>query len=181
MPTNRNIEFKAELRDLDLARAIARRIGARHVGQLAQTDTYFKLPQGRLKRRQTDAEPPEYILYARADDARPRVSEFTIFSEPDAFARFGTLGMPPWVTVRKLRDVFLLDFVRIHLDQVERLGRFIEFEALVLPQHNAGRCHRDIQRLRADFGPVLGEPVSASYSDLIAAEAPLPEAGLPPG
>ncbi len=175
----RNIEFKAELRDIDLAHAIARRLGAKHIGQRWQTDTYFRLTDARLKRRETEGEAPEYILYTRANDLRARVSEFTIFSEADAFARFGTLGMPPWVTVRKARDVYLLHHTRIHLDQVDRLGRFFELEAMVLPDHNAGRCHREIERLRADFAPVLGEPVSMSYSDLMAAEPALPEAGEP--
>ena len=47
-----NIEFKAELRDIDAARIQCTVLDARHIGQLRQTDTYFRMPDGRLKKRE---------------------------------------------------------------------------------------------------------------------------------
>jgi hypothetical protein len=47
----KNIEFKAELRDLELARATCAILKARRVGTLLQTDEYVAVPEGRLKRR----------------------------------------------------------------------------------------------------------------------------------
>lgn len=176
-----NVEFKAELRDLELARSIARRIGAKLAAQLWQVDTYYKLADGRLKRRQTEGLPTEYIFYERPNTTRARVSRFTIYSESEAFHRFGTLSMDPWVVVSKARDVYMLGSVRIHLDQVDRLGVFMEFEALVTPDHNMGRGYRAIEELRRDFAAVIGEPVSVSYSDLMSMEPEIPPAAGPPG
>ncbi len=51
----RNIEFKAELRDPDLARAIAREIGASMVVKIQQTDTYYDVTTGRVKKREAVA------------------------------------------------------------------------------------------------------------------------------
>jgi adenylate cyclase class IV len=39
-----NVEFKAELRDIALARTICRAIGASFILTMDQTDTYFRVP-----------------------------------------------------------------------------------------------------------------------------------------
>ncbi|MGE3109094.1 MAG: class IV adenylate cyclase [Phycisphaerales bacterium] len=168
-----NVEFKAELRDLALARSICRVIGAEHIETLEQVDTYFNAADARFKRRDTAGRPAQYILYHRKDRVAPKVSRYEILSEQQAAARFGRVTPPPAVVVKKKRDVYLIDCVRIHLDRVEDLGDFLEFEALVSPKRTLRRCHESVRRLREQFAPALGEPVSCGYADLlIAAEKP---------
>lgn len=163
-----NVEFKAELRDLTLARAICAALGASKILDFDQTDTYFRVPSGRLKRRETPGEPIEYIFYERANRASPKLSHFMIYSEEQARERFGLAPLPIWVTVRKHRELWMLGNVRIHLDEVEGLGTFLEFEALVSRDINMSRCHETLASLRSSFSPVLGEPIDCSYSDMIA-------------
>jgi adenylate cyclase class IV len=194
-----NIEFKAELRDAALARSIALASGALHALSVEQTDTYYRVADARLKRRETrpapvaggegpggggggagggsgagldrEAADVEFILYERADGPGPRPSRFTIYTPGQARERFGA-GLPaPWVVVRKRREVLLLDGVRIHLDRVEGLGQFIEFEAPVTPDRDARAAGAAVERLRNLLRPALGEPVSGSYSDLLAPPA----------
>lgn len=165
-----NVEYKAELRDLEMARATCRAVGAAYITTLHQTDTYFRVPSGRLKRRECTGEPTEWIFYDRSDESRPRLSSFTIYSDAQARERFGVNPLPELVVVRKSRELYLIDNVRIHLDEVEGLGRFFELEALVSPGFPVPRCHAAVDRLRATFGPVLGEPLSVSYADLIEQE-----------
>ena len=165
-----NVEFKAELRDLDLARAICRKIGAVHIGDLRQTDTYMRVTNGRLKRRECPGEPTEVIFYERPNKSAPRVSNFTIYSEEQANERFGNKPLPVWVRVIKQRTFFLLGNIRIHLDVVEDLGTFLEFEALVSSSQTTEKCRAAIAKLRETFLPVIGEPISSSYSDLMACE-----------
>lgn len=164
-----NVEYKAELRDPVMARAACQAIGAAFIITLRQVDTYFRVPSGRLKRRECEGEPTEWIFYDRRDEARPRLSCFTIYSEAMARERFGVAPLPELVVVRKTRDLYLHENVRIHLDEVEGLGRFLEFEALVSPGFPVARCHAAVDQLRATFGPALGEPLSCSYSDLLLA------------
>ena len=164
-----NVEYKAELRDMAMAKATCRAVGASHIITLEQTDTYFRVPSGRLKRRECPGEPTEWIFYDRKDEARPRLSSFTIYADAQARARFGVAPLPELVVVRKTRDLYMLDNVRIHLDEVEELGQFLEFEALVSPGFPVARCHASLDRLRATFTPVLGEPISCSYADLLLA------------
>jgi adenylate cyclase, class 2 len=163
-----NIEFKAELRDVAAARRQCRLLGATRIGLLRQTDTYFRLTDGRLKRREAPGEPTEWILYHRRDIVRPRMCDYVILSEAQARRRWGTLGLKEWVKVIKNRELWMVENVRIHLDNVQRLGRFIEFEAAVDKDHDARACHRAINGLRRTFGPALGEAVGAGYSDLVA-------------
>lgn len=175
-----NVEFKCELRDPALARLICEKIGARHVVTLRQTDTYFRVPDGRLKKRECDAEPTEYIFYHRLNRSRPRLSHFTIYTEEEAKARFGTRELPVWLKVVKTRDLWMYAGVRIHLDAVEGLGDFIEGEALVTPTQNVARCHEAIARVRELLAPALGELIATSYSDLAASELPADQQGAPP-
>ncbi len=164
----RNVEFKAELRDRDLAVAACRRLGAVRIGALKQTDTYFNVADGKLKRRETAGEETEWILYHRPDKAGVRISDFTLYSDAEALARYGERPLPVWIIVRKTRDLWMRGGVRIHLDDVETLGEYFELEALLSSRQNAARAQEEVASLRAQFQPVLGETISCGYSDLIA-------------
>ncbi len=169
-----NVEFKAELRDFDAARGIVRLLGATWIARLDQTDTYYRVTSGRLKRRECAGEPVEYIFYERTNRLRPKLSHFQIYSEPQFRERFGVEPMPVWLTIKKRRELFMTGNVRIHLDRVEDLGAFLELEALVSREYNVAACHRAIQALVARLRPVLGEPLACGYSDLMAQSMELP-------
>jgi len=173
-----NVEFKAELRDLPLARAVCRAKGASLIGELKQTDTYFRIPAGRLKKRETEGEPTEYIFYERPNRIGAKLSSFVIYTEQKALERFGVAPLPVWVVVRKRRELWLIANARIHLDQVDDLGTFLEIEALVsrdCPVETAQQC---VAELRTLLQPCLGEAIDCSYSDLLARER---ESFTPPG
>lgn len=163
----RNIEFKAELRDFDAARTQCRLIGAEFIARVRQVDTYFKLTDGRLKRRETEGEPVEWIYYHRADESRPKLSNYTILSDEQARLRWGTHSLRTWLSVLKTRELWMLENVRVHLDEIDDLGAFIEFEAIVSREHSVKECHELIAELRQRFGPVMNEPISLGYSDLM--------------
>ncbi|MEM8758058.1 MAG: class IV adenylate cyclase [Planctomycetota bacterium] len=169
-----NVELKAELRDAPLARSIAVRLGATPAVSMRQTDTYYRIPSGRLKRREiTNADgsqETEYIFYDRADRASPRLSHYIVYDEPTARERFGTRSLPTELVVTKQRDVFLTGPLRIHVDEVDRLGAFIEFEAVVSRAYSVRRCHQIVSETREAFLPAMGEPIAVSYSDLMRLE-----------
>jgi len=174
----KNVEFKAELRDVTLAEAIVRKLGGRFVMTMRQTDTYYRVVRGRLKKRETEilnpagtpADPPEVIFYERPDALKPKVSEFTIFTETEAEARFGQAPLPIWLVVTKVRRLFMLGPTRIHLDDVDGLGRFVEFESMVSSNNPEPEAMKHNVMLREALTHVLGEPLAASYSDMLARE-----------
>lgn len=163
----RDVEFKAELRDPGLARATCRALGAAFILEFGQADTYYRVPTGKLKRRESEGEPTEWIFYERPLQSGPKISEFEIFTEEQAAERFGTAPLPEWVTVRKRRELWMIGNVRIHLDEVEGLGAFLEFEALVSRDHGVDACRARVAELREEFRPILGEAIDCGYADML--------------
>lgn len=173
-----NIEIKLELRDAPLARILLARLSAVRVERLTQTDTYFKLADGRLKKRHMVGEGvlkagvTEWIFYHRDNQARTRASQFRLYSDAEARAFFGPVEPPVWLVVKKVREVFMAGpghSVRVHLDDVEGLGQFLELEALVTPHLPEDTAHAAVEDLRHALAPALGEPIAVSYSDMLAA------------
>lgn len=164
-----NVEFKAELKDPGLARSICRAIGATQVADVEQTDTYFRLADARLKKRETEGEPTEWILYDRPNQVGSKLSTFHIYSDDEAAERFGEMQRRPWVVVKKHRELWMYDQVRIHLDEVDGLGAFLEFEALLCARQKRNDAEGTVLTLRKQLAPALGEPVAVSYSDMLAA------------
>ncbi|MEL7472057.1 MAG: class IV adenylate cyclase [Planctomycetota bacterium] len=165
-----NVEYKAELREPELARAALERIGAEHEATLRQIDTYYHVPTGRLKKRDVPGRPSEYIVYERADRPSPKLSKFSLLDTSAFQERYGQRPLPVLVVVEKSRELLLLGDVRIHLDDVKDLGRFLEIEALVSPRQHVAQCHSIVAHLREKLGPTIGEPISSSYMDLMLAE-----------
>ena len=161
------IEFKAELRNPDAATAQCRVLEAQFIGTLDLVDTYFKLADGRLKRREAEGEPIEWIYYHRPDRITPKLCNYTILSEEQARLRWGTHSLREWLVVKKRRSLWLIDDIRIHIDDVERLGAFIEFDAMVTRNFTVRECYEAIGELREIYGALLGEPIGVSYSDLM--------------
>jgi predicted adenylyl cyclase CyaB len=165
----KNIELKVYCADLGPARAVARQLGATEAGVLCQVDTYFRVPAGRLKLRQADPGPSQLIFYRRLDQAGPKASEFDVVpvAEPDRLRALLAAALGTLVEVHKQRELWLLDNVRIHLDTVEGLGTFIEFEVLVDATHPEPGCWAQARQLMASFGLVEADLIAGSYADLL--------------
>ncbi len=172
----KNLELKAELRDPNLARLICKKIGAPRVVKLRQTDTYFNVTRGRLKRRESIAveravgapEPIEYIFYERPDRVDAKVSDYQLYSQQQVQERFGLQPLPVWLEVVKTRELYLYKSARIHIDDVHDLGWYFEYEILLEDGADIQRAHELADKLRATFLPALGEPIATSYADLLA-------------
>ncbi len=164
-----NLELKARVASLSSVRAIARSLGASARLDVRQVDTYFKVPDGRLKLRRFGDGTGELIYYRR--DTMPgsdgRWSSYLRYPVADLdsvlaelTARFGIRAV-----VRKRREVFLIRNARIHLDAVSGLGSFIEFEVV---QMRGPRQARELFRqLRRAFGIRDAATIGGSYIDMI--------------
>lgn len=172
MSLRRNIEFKVGLANFAAAREIAERIATERLGVELQTDTYFRVPHGRLKLREISGRGAWLVGYVRDDRPDTRGSDYRLVEVADAGALKETLttALGVRVVVRKVREIFLHKNVRIHLDQVEGLGAFLEFEAVLRPGNDEEvNGHALLRWLIGEFAAALGEPISASYSDLLIA------------
>jgi predicted adenylyl cyclase CyaB len=126
-----NLEVKARCADLGAVRERARAIATAHLGVDRQTDTYFATQRGRLKLRESSLSGGELIPYLRPDQPDPKRSRFRVIAvdEPESLKALLTEILGVHRVVRKVREIFLHENVRIHLDEVEGLGSFVELEA----------------------------------------------------
>ncbi len=171
---DRNIELK--IRDLDSEQSlvICESLGAEARGTLRQRDTYFQVAHGRLKLREEEGATAQLIAYERSNLAEPRESSYRIVPAEDSdglkAALAETLGVR--VTVAKRRRLFLWEGVRIHLDRVEGLGDFIEFEAVVADEGlDRDGAEKRVEDLRRAFALEADQLVGESYCDLALAAA----------
>lgn len=163
-----NVELKA--RDPDPAATAARclALGAHDRGVLQQTDTYFLARRGRLKLREGGAG-AELIAYGRPDAAEPAESRYVLapVSEPDALSEALDAALGTTVVVSKRRRLLLWEGVRIHLDEVEGLGSFVEFEAVLPDAGDLSAARAKVARLRSELGIEDDSLVPAGYADLL--------------
>jgi homotetrameric cytidine deaminase len=169
-PARRNVEIKT--RDADPATTLERALslGASDEGVLSQRDTYFAGARGRLKLREQDGGSEagaRLIAYARPDDDGARTSAYRLaeVGDPAALREALDAALGTTVVVDKRRHLLLYENVRIHLDEVQGLGSFVELEAVAPADSDLSGEHELVARLREDLA--LGEPVAVSYSDLL--------------
>jgi adenylate cyclase, class 2 len=177
----RNIELKARLHDLPAARRTAAALATQPGFVEHQVDTYFHCPGGRLKLREIEGEGARLVAYLRPDNAAAKGSDYVLvpISDPAELKRglAATLGIR--AVVDKRREIFLVDNVRIHLDEVAGLGTFLEFEAVLGPS-SAGRLVDDdagraqLADLRRRFGLRDADLLSGSYGEMFVAAATPP-------
>ncbi|MGQ9560022.1 MAG: class IV adenylate cyclase [Candidatus Oleimicrobiaceae bacterium] len=166
-----NVELKARCADLRRAAAIARRLGAVRQWQRRQVDTYFAGGSGRLKVRCVSGQPAELIAYRRPDVAAARQSDYLVCPVPDGRRLCHTLAvaLEQQVAVTKIRTLYLLGNVRIHLDRVRGLGTFIELEAVVSRASEVLSARKKLDELCGHFGIKQADLLSGSYADLLVA------------
>lgn len=167
MPRMRNIELKARLRDIESATVVCRQIGATYQREVRQTDTYFNVSSGRLKLRQNVPGNSELIFYHRADMPESRGSDYEIVPASPELARLLSDALGVCIVVTKSRTLWLWHNVRIHLDEVDHLGTFIEFEAVLNDVHDDTDGHRKIVELQHAFCIRESDFVACSYRELL--------------
>lgn len=165
-----NIEIKARCSDLAAAREIAVRLSTRHLGVDEQTDTYFVTKQGRLKLRESSLSGGQLIPYLRPDQPGPKRADYQVIPVADPTTLKRALGEILGVhrVVTKRREIFLVDNVRIHLDEVEGLGRFLELEAVFdgTPDSEAEE-RRKVDALMRELGVAEADLIDVSYEGMV--------------
>lgn len=164
-----NIEIKAKCGNPDKIRKILKSKKADFKGIDHQIDTYFKVDKGRLKLREGNIE-NFLIHYQREDNEGPKQSDVTLFHAPagPALKEILSNGLDVLIVVDKQREIYFIDNVKFHVDEVEGLGSYIEIEAI----DNNGAIGKDklfeqCKKYMGLFGILESDLISCSYSDLL--------------
>ena len=163
------IEIKARCSEQEKIRDILKGEGADFKGLDIQTDTYFRVPHGRLKLREGNIE-NNLIHYDRPDQEGPKQSNVLLYrSTPDSNLKgilMKALGV--LVVVEKKREIYFINNIKFHIDTVASLGEFIEIEAIdedgsIGKEHLQDQCESYLKR----FGVSEEDLIACSYSDLL--------------
>ncbi|OYT41392.1 adenylate cyclase [Candidatus Pacearchaeota archaeon ex4484_26] len=164
-----NIEIKAKLRNQKRIKEILKSRNADFKGIDHQIDTYFNVNFGRLKLREGDIE--NYLIYyAREDKYGPKQSNVILheLNSDSPLKEILTKSLGVLVIVDKKREIYFIDNVKFHLDDVQGLGKFVEIEAID-KQGNIGKeelleqCNFYLDLLKISEKDLI----SVSYSDLL--------------
>jgi len=164
-----NIEIKARVRNFSALRTRAEALSDTPVQIIPQEDTFFNVREGRLKLRVLAADRGQLIYYSRPDQSGPKRSDYHIYETGDPAGLKSLLALALGVrgVVRKTRYLYLAGQTRIHLDDVQGLGQFIELEVVLRP----GQTDADGQAIAADLMAKLGveesDLLDGAYMDLL--------------
>ncbi len=167
-PAERNLELKARCPNSEAARAAIRALDLRDAFTEHQTDTYFRVPSGRLKLREIDGQAALLLFYDRADEAAARISYYRRAPIVDVAATKALLEAALGIrgVVVKRREIYLWYNVRIHLDDVAGLGTFLEFEAVLTDGADRAEAQGRLDHLCALLAVMKADRSAASYIDL---------------
>lgn len=167
----RNVEVKARVGDIGALRQRVESLSDTAVEVLDQCDTFFVVPQGRLKLRVLGPDRCELIYYERPDKTGARLSDYFIVrsEEPEAFLRILSAALEVRGVVVKRRFHYRVGRTRVHLDEVEGLGAFMELEVVLDEGQSLEEGQAMAEKLLTDLGVEDEERVAGAYIDLLEA------------
>jgi predicted adenylyl cyclase CyaB len=167
MPTN--IEIKARVRDVAALRARAQELSDASVQVIPQEDTFFATQKGRLKLRELGPALGQLVYYERADQGGPKRSDYRIFETHDVAGLREILSLALGVrgVVKKVRSLYLVGQTRLHLDDVDGLGQFMELEVVLQPGQSEAEGMNVAMGLMAELGVEETDLLEGAYMDLL--------------
>jgi predicted adenylyl cyclase CyaB len=164
-----NIEIKARAKSFEEIRRRAEGLSDTPVEVLPQEDTFFNVPQGRLKLRVLSGDQGQLIYYRRPNQEGPKRSDYHIFhtSDPENLKHVLELAYGIRGVVRKTRYLYLVGQTRVHLDDVEGLGQFIELEVVLQEGQGDSDGQAIAENLMSSLGVEKSDLLESAYMDMI--------------
>ena len=140
----KNLELKCKLTPDSSTNNIAQY----YVKDLIQTDVYFSSDTGKLKIRK-EIDNSYTIYYERSNIPNEKIStyEFYPIDNYDAFMSVIGKCLCEEITVNKIRHLYIYKNARIHIDEVEELGNFLEIEVVIKTPEDDENAHNVMSEL----------------------------------
>ena len=164
-----NIEIKARVWDFADITSRAEKLSDTPVEIIPQVDTFFNVPQGRLKLRALTPDHAQLIYYTRPDQEGPKRSDYHIAytSDPENLKRVLELAYGIRGVVKKTRYLYLVGQTRVHLDDVQGLGQFMELEVVMREGQEDAEGQAIAEGLMASLGVERSDLLEGAYMDLL--------------
>jgi predicted adenylyl cyclase CyaB len=165
----KNVEIKARIESIDSILPRAGALADSGPIEIIQDDTFFVCDKGRLKLRTFSPDEGQLIFYRRADQRGPKESFYLIShtSSPGSLRESLSLAYGQVGRVRKNRTLFLVGRTRIHLDQVEGLGEFLELEVVLEDGEQVETGEAIAQDLMQKLQILPDQLIEGAYIDLL--------------
>ena len=164
-----NIEIKARARNFEEIHRRAELLSDTPVKVIPQEDTFFNTEKGRLKLRILALNLGQLIYYTRPDQQGPKRSEYHLYETPDPenLRRVLELAYGIRGVVKKTRCLYLVGQTRVHLDDVEGLGQFMELEVVMGEGQGEAEGQAIAEGLMSRLGVGRGDLLEGAYMDLL--------------
>lgn len=165
----RNIEIKAHIESVESLLPKAAAIASEGPIEITQDDTFFICENGRMKLRAFSQAEGELIFYRRENQQGPKESFYvrSPTSSPDSLREAMSQAYGQAGRVHKHRTLFIVGRTRVHLDQVEHLGHFLELE-VVLQEGEASEVGvQEAHAIMAKLGVEPSQLIEGAYVDLL--------------
>jgi predicted adenylyl cyclase CyaB len=165
----KNLEAKFRLDDLARAESRATALGYTRRATLNQYDTFFRVPNGKLKLREENAG-AALIFYRRSDSGTLMLSNYEIapVTDPATTRHILDAALGTLATVEKVRILLTRDNIRLHLDRVASLGDFGEIEAVIPDGADPELSRAAVDELLAALEIIPADLIDVSYFEMLA-------------
>uniref|UniRef100_W5NJ96 Si:ch211-156b7.4 n=1 Tax=Lepisosteus oculatus TaxID=7918 RepID=W5NJ96_LEPOC len=170
MPSN--VEIKAAVHDLEQLIQKAKLLSNSEGTTILQQDTFFSVPNGRLKLRNLMNGTGQLIFYERPDVDGPKLSNYSISvtNDPDGLKKVLSDALGVKGTVKKERHLYMVGQTRVHVDTVEGLGHFMELEVVLNDGQTEEEGEAIAHKLMNELGVRKEDLIVGAYMDLLLAD-----------
>ncbi|CAE1242982.1 unnamed protein product [Acanthosepion pharaonis] len=163
------MEIKARVSDAQLLRERAKVESGSEPTILWQEDIFFHVSQGRLKLRKTKDVKSELIAYERVDTEGAKPSDYDIanVADPDSLCAVLTRALGVKGIVKKKRELYMVGQTRVHLDEVEGLGNFMELEVIMKEGQTKAEGIAIVNDLMKKLNIQESDLIDRAYLDLL--------------
>ncbi|MFC1785747.1 class IV adenylate cyclase [Candidatus Neomarinimicrobiota bacterium] len=164
----KNVEIKARITDYDKVKRLVENLCHNPIYTEQQEDTFFNSSKGRLKLRESDGE-SAIIYYDRPNSYEPKQSDIAISltENPDSLKSVLSKSNGIRGIIKKKRILYKYGQTRIHLDDVEGLGNFIELEVVLEPNQTSKDGKTIAYNLMNKFDIQKTDLIDIAYIDII--------------
>ncbi len=164
-----NVEIKARLSQPENTKKKIIALADGPPTEIVQEDVFFHANSGRLKLRKFAPDAGELISYKRGDNLGPKTSTYHIFPtrNPDLLESMLTFSLGVKGLVRKVRQLYKIGQTRVHLDEVEELGSFLELEVVLTATQTELEGETIARSIMSDLAISPADLIDVAYIDLL--------------
>jgi predicted adenylyl cyclase CyaB len=165
----KNLEFKVKINKPEKYEDKLKTLHPEFLGTELQSDTYFIVPKGRLKLRESNLK-NTLINYYRDENKGTKIAEVMLYPhEPNPMLKkilSEQLGIK--VVVNKIRKKYSVKNAVFHFDLVSDLGNFLEVEITnEVKSYSLEQMETDLDKFLAFFELDKKQLIKTSYCELL--------------